>query len=47
MFTTTVTFDGKSYVGFAGRSKKEAEQNAACVVIDSILGLIFLFTCMN
>ncbi|KAH0435233.1 hypothetical protein IEQ34_026643 [Dendrobium chrysotoxum] len=37
IFITTITFDGKTYVGFAGRSKKEAEQNAACVVIDSIL----------
>ncbi|KAH0448213.1 hypothetical protein IEQ34_022013 [Dendrobium chrysotoxum] len=37
IFITTITFDGKTYVGFAGRNKKEAEQNAACVVIDSIL----------
>ncbi|KAI0492836.1 hypothetical protein KFK09_027112 [Dendrobium nobile] len=37
IFITTITFDGKTYVGLAGRSKKEAEQNAACVVIDSIL----------
>ncbi|XP_020571921.1 double-stranded RNA-binding protein 4-like isoform X2 [Phalaenopsis equestris] len=37
IFTTTVIFDGNTYVGFAGRSKREAEQNAACVVIDSIL----------
>ncbi|KAG0485637.1 hypothetical protein HPP92_009716 [Vanilla planifolia] len=36
-FVTTVTFDGITYVGSAGKSKKEAEQNAACIVIDSIL----------
>ncbi|KAK8923829.1 Double-stranded RNA-binding protein 2 [Platanthera zijinensis] len=36
-FVSTVTFDGKTYVGFTGKSKKEAEQNAACTVIDSIL----------
>ncbi|KAH0453251.1 hypothetical protein IEQ34_017575 [Dendrobium chrysotoxum] len=44
IFITTITFDGKTYVGFAGRNKKAAErnkkaaeQNAACIVIDSIL----------
>ncbi|KAK8943409.1 Double-stranded RNA-binding protein 2 [Platanthera guangdongensis] len=36
-FVSTVSFDGKTYVGFTGKSKKEAEQNAACTVIDSIL----------
>ncbi|KAH0462530.1 hypothetical protein IEQ34_010105 [Dendrobium chrysotoxum] len=42
-FTTAITFDGKTYVGFAGRSKKEGEHNAACVVIESILALLEMF----
>ncbi|XP_072994230.1 uncharacterized protein [Typha latifolia] len=37
IFVSSVTFDGKTYMGDAGRNKKEAEQRAARVVIKSIL----------
>ncbi|KAG1346938.1 hypothetical protein COCNU_06G007670 [Cocos nucifera] len=36
-FISSLVFDGKTYTGAAGRSKKEAEQIAARVVIQSIL----------
>ncbi|KAJ6340052.1 hypothetical protein OIU77_007909 [Salix suchowensis] len=38
VFTSTLVFDGVSYTGDAGRSKKEAEQLAARTVILSLLG---------
>ncbi|XP_058087355.1 double-stranded RNA-binding protein 4-like [Magnolia sinica] len=38
VFVSSLTFDGKSYTGAAGRNKKEAEQMAARAVILSILG---------
>nr|XP_010924868.1 double-stranded RNA-binding protein 4 isoform X3 [Elaeis guineensis] len=37
-FISSLVFDGKTYTGAAGRSKKEAEQIAARAVIQSILG---------
>lgn len=36
-FISSLVFDGKTYTGVAGRSKKEAEQMAARAVIESIL----------
>ncbi|KAJ6309439.1 hypothetical protein OIU77_015236 [Salix suchowensis] len=38
VFTSTLVFDGVSYTGDTGRSKKEAEQLAARTVILSLLG---------
>jgi dsRNA-specific ribonuclease len=38
VFLSEVVFDNNTFVGPASRSKKEAEQNAAHVVIVSLLG---------
>ncbi|XP_068644015.1 double-stranded RNA-binding protein 4-like isoform X2 [Aristolochia californica] len=38
IFTSSLVFDGKTYVGNPGKNKKEAEQKAARTVIQSILG---------
>lgn len=38
VFTSSVTFGGRSYTGVIGKSKKEAEQLGARAVIESILG---------
>lgn len=40
-FISSLDFDGKTYTGAAGRSKKEAEQIAARAVIQSILGSLY------
>ncbi|XP_068638261.1 double-stranded RNA-binding protein 4-like isoform X2 [Aristolochia californica] len=38
IFTSSLVFDGKTYVGNPGKNKKEAEQKAARTVIQYILG---------
>jgi len=42
-FITTVVFDGNTYRGGTGRSKREAEQLGARTVIEWILGLLLWF----
>ena len=39
-FISTVEFDGKTYTGDIGRSKKDAERSAARTVIERILGML-------
>lgn len=42
-FVTSVTFNGRHYVGAKGRSRKESQQLAARAVILSLLGTFLYF----
>lgn len=47
IFFTSVVFGGKTYVGNAGRNKRDAEQFGARTVIQWLLGLFSLVVHMN
>ncbi|PKA61341.1 Double-stranded RNA-binding protein 4 [Apostasia shenzhenica] len=46
VFVSTITFNEESFIGHDGKNKKEAEQNAARIVIDSILANPYTRTAM-
>ncbi|KAJ1388651.1 Double-stranded RNA-binding domain [Sesbania bispinosa] len=45
IFVSTLVFNGKSYTGKVGKSKKEAEQLAAFATVQSLLGKDLIMNC--